>query len=51
MDDISGEQESRPRPPSFLDALIPVLVLIVLLTLTIVLFGIDRRTGRCRWRC
>jgi Na+:H+ antiporter, NhaC family len=45
MDDTSGERVSGPRPPSFLDALIPVLVLIVLLTLTIVLFGIDAANG------
>ena len=45
MDDTSGEKVSGPRPPSFLDALIPVVVLIVLLTLTIVLFGIDAANG------
>jgi Na+:H+ antiporter, NhaC family len=45
MDDTSGAMVSGPRPPSFLDALIPVLVLIVLLTLTIVLFGIDAANG------
>ena len=45
MDDTSGETVSGPRPPSFLDALIPVVVLIVLLTLTIVLFGIDAANG------
>ena len=45
MDVSSGEKVSGPRPPSFLDALIPVVVLIVLLTLTIVLFGIDAANG------
>ena len=34
-----------PRQPSFLDALAPVVVLIVLLALTIVLFGIDAADG------
>jgi NhaC family Na+:H+ antiporter len=45
MDVTSGEKVAGPRPPSFLDALIPVLVLIALLTLTIVLFGIDAANG------
>ena len=36
---------SGPRPPSFLDALAPVLVLIGLLTLTIVLFGTAAADG------
>ena len=45
MDDTSGETVSGPRPPSFVDALIPVVVLIVLLTLTIVLFGVDAANG------
>jgi NhaC family Na+:H+ antiporter len=35
----------EPRAPSFLDALAPVAVLIVLLTLTIVLFGVDAADG------
>ena len=41
-------QEPRPqepRPPSLLDALLPVLVLIALLALTIVLFGVDTANG------
>ena len=45
MDDTSGEKVSGPRPPSFLDALAPVLVLIGLLTLTIVLFGTAAADG------
>jgi NhaC family Na+:H+ antiporter len=36
---------SGPRPPSFADAIAPVVVLVVLLTLTIVLFGIDAANG------
>jgi len=36
---------SAPRPPSFLDALAPVVVLIALLVLTMVLFGIDAADG------
>ena len=40
-----GQPVAEPRPPSFLDALAPVVVLIVLLTLTIVLFGIDATLG------
>ena len=35
----------QPRPPSMLDALLPVIVLIVLLALTIALFGIDATNG------
>lgn len=34
-----------PRPPSLVDALVPLVVLVALLTLTIVLFGIDAATG------
>jgi len=34
-----------PRPPSLLDALIPVVTLIGLLALTIVLFGVDAANG------
>ena len=45
MDDTSGEKVSGPRPPSFLDALAPVVVLIGLLTLTIVLFGTAAADG------
>ncbi|MGH3081885.1 MAG: Na+/H+ antiporter NhaC, partial [Gaiellaceae bacterium] len=35
----------QPRPPSLLDAVLPVVVLIVLIALTIVLFGIDATNG------
>ena len=45
MDDTAEEKASGPRPPSFLDALAPVVVLIVLLTLTIVLFGTAAADG------
>jgi NhaC family Na+:H+ antiporter len=38
------EHEST-RAPSFLDALAPVVVLIVLLALTIILFGVDAANG------
>ena len=34
-----------PRPPTLLDALVPIVVLIALLALTIVLFGIDATNG------
>ncbi len=34
-----------PRPPSMLDALLPIVVLIALLALTIYLFGIDATNG------
>src|SRR5919106_185215 len=34
-----------PRPPTLLDALLPVIVLIVLLALTIALYGIDATNG------
>jgi NhaC family Na+:H+ antiporter len=45
MIDDPAETVSGPRPPSLLDALIPVVALVVLLTLTIVLFGIDAANG------
>ena len=34
-----------PRPPSMVDALMPIVVLIALLALTIYLFGIDATNG------
>jgi Na+:H+ antiporter, NhaC family len=43
--DMSARAAGPPRPPSLLDALAPVVVLVVLLTLTIVLFGIDAANG------
>jgi NhaC family Na+:H+ antiporter len=42
---MSSRAAGPPRPPSLLDALAPVVVLVVLLTLTIVLFGIDAANG------
>ena len=38
-------QTREPRPPSLLDALLPIVVLIGLLALTIALFGIDATNG------
>lgn len=38
-------EEAEPRAPSLLDALAPIVVLVTLLTLTIVLFGIDAANG------
>jgi hypothetical protein len=35
----------RPRPPSLLDAVLPIVVLIGLLALTIAFFGIDATNG------
>jgi Na+:H+ antiporter, NhaC family len=35
----------QPRPPSLLDALLPIVVLIALIALTIALFGIDATNG------
>ena len=40
-----GEAERAPREPSFADAVAPVVVMVGLLTLTIVLFGVDAATG------
>jgi NhaC family Na+:H+ antiporter len=40
-----GNQENRPRPPSLLDAILPVAVLIVLIALTIWLFGVSATDG------
>ncbi|BCJ75497.1 sodium:proton antiporter [Catellatospora sp. IY07-71] len=37
--------DRQPRPPTMLDALLPVLVLIALLTTTVALFGIDATNG------
>ena len=34
-----------PRDPTLLDALLPIVVLIILLAMTIVLFGIDATNG------
>ena len=35
----------RPRPPTLFDALLPIVVLIVLIALTIALFGVDATLG------
>jgi NhaC family Na+:H+ antiporter len=43
--DARAVTEPRPRAPSFLDALAPVVVLIVLLVLTIARFGVDAANG------
>jgi hypothetical protein len=40
-----GPARRAPRPPSLLDAVAPVVVLIALLALTIALFGIDATNG------
>ena len=40
-----GVTPREPRPPTLLDAVVPVIVLIFLLVLTIVLFGIDATNG------
>jgi Na+:H+ antiporter, NhaC family len=40
-----GRAGVAPRPPSLIDALTPMVVLIVLLSLTIVLFGIEATDG------
>jgi NhaC family Na+:H+ antiporter len=41
----SETPQQGPRPPTMLDALLPIIVLIVLLALTIVQFGIDATNG------
>ncbi len=43
--DVGEPTPPAPRPPSLLDALLPVIVLIGLLALTIALYGIDATTG------
>src|SRR3954449_7342328 len=44
----STDGERQPRPPTLLDALLPVLVLIALLALTITLFGVSATDGPLR---
>ena len=39
------ESESKIKPPSFLDALIPIIVLVVLLASAIILYGSDGTSG------
>jgi len=41
----AGPPGEGPRPPTMLDAVLPIVVLIALLALTIVLFGIDATNG------
>ena len=45
MGELIEQPATTPRPPSFADAITPVVVLVALLTLTIVLFGIDAANG------
>src|SRR5215217_4142779 len=39
------ESETPPRPPSMLDALVPVVALIGLIALSVYLFGVDATLG------
>jgi NhaC family Na+:H+ antiporter len=41
----TGDPGRRPRPPSLLDAILPIVVLIGLIATTIALFGIDATNG------
>ena len=43
--DPADPERTGPRPPSMLDAVLPIVVLIGLLALTIALFGIDATNG------
>ncbi len=43
--DVHPEETRVPREPSFLDALIPVIALVVLILLTITIFGTDATGG------
>ena len=45
MQEAPGYGRTGARAPSFVDALIPVVVLLVLLALTIALFGLDAMSG------
>ena len=45
VDAPSSPARRPPRPPSLLDALVPIIVLICLLALTIAFFGIDATNG------
>src|SRR4029453_19477453 len=42
---VSAEGRRRPRPPTLLDAILPVIVLIGLIALTIGLFGVSATDG------
>ena len=45
MTEAPIQEGRRPRPPSLLDAILPVVVLIALIALTIALFGVDATDG------
>ncbi|MDF3041953.1 MAG: na+/H+ antiporter family protein, partial [Thermomicrobiales bacterium] len=42
---IPGAEPQEPRPPSLLDALIPVATLLVVIAFSIYLFGLDATNG------
>jgi Na+:H+ antiporter, NhaC family len=42
---LPAEHGREPKPPSLLDALLPIIVLIGLIVLTLVLFGVDAANG------
>jgi NhaC family Na+:H+ antiporter len=42
---VGAERSGGPRPPTLLDAILPVVVLIALIALTIVLFGVSATDG------
>jgi NhaC family Na+:H+ antiporter len=43
--DVPAQENRQPRPPTLLDAILPVIVLIGLIAMTIVLFGISATDG------
>jgi NhaC family Na+:H+ antiporter len=43
--ELAAASRRTPRPPTMFDAILPVIVLIMLLILTIVLFGVDATNG------
>ncbi len=44
-DDVTTDTRREPRPPSLLDAIIPVVALIALISLSVYLYGIDSTNG------
>jgi hypothetical protein len=42
--------DREPRPPTLLDSILPVVVLIALIAVTIWLFGVSATDGLCRLR-
>ena len=51
-EDHINSTESQIKPPSLLDALIPIIFLVILLALAVILYGADgiggaRTHGRC----